>query len=243
MSSGTQSDPTGFETLESFSKIPAFNRWLYDKIKGFMRGQILEIGSGIGNISAFLLKDQLSVSLSDLRPEYTRLLKKKFNGEAHLQAVYDLDLSQPDFVNRHPDLVGKFDTIIALNVIEHIENDSLAVRNAAAMLRKDGRLLILVPAGQWLYNSLDRELSHYKRYSKTSLNNLLKSAGLVISSNRYFNAAAILGWWFSGNILRHKIISPAQLNAYNLLVPVFRIYDWFVTPFTGISVISVGTKK
>ena len=243
MSDGTQSDPTGFETLESFSKIPAFNRWLYDRTKRFMRGQILEIGSGIGNISAFLLKDQLSVSLSDLRPEYTSLLKKKFSGEPHLLGVYDLDLSQPDFINHHTDLVGKFDTIIALNVIEHIENDSLAIRNATAMLRKDGRLLILVPAGQWLYNSLDRELGHYRRYSKSSLNDLLKSAGLVISGNKYFNAAAMLGWWFSGNILRHKIISPAQLNIYNVLVPVFRIFDWLVTPFTGISVISVGTKK
>jgi 2-polyprenyl-3-methyl-5-hydroxy-6-metoxy-1,4-benzoquinol methylase len=243
MSIGIRSDPTGFETLESFSRIPSFNHWLYDKIKGYATGQILEIGSGIGNISVFLLRDQPAVSLSDLRPEYTHLLNKNFKGEQHMQGVYELDLALPDFMHRYPDLLEKFDTVIALNVIEHIGDDELAIRNATSLLRKNGKLVILVPAGQWLYNSLDRELGHCKRYSKKSLNNLLKSAGLEISDSKYFNAAAILGWWFSGNILHEKIISPVKLKVYNLMVPFFRILDWFISGFIGISVISIGSKN
>jgi SAM-dependent methyltransferase len=242
MQQGVHPDPAGFKTLENFSRASAFNHWLYKKITRFARGQILEVGSGIGNISGFLLRDQPAVSLSDLHPEYCQFLERQFGGHPHFQGVYELDLSLPDFKDRYPDLMEKFDTVIALNVIEHISNDTLAVRNAKSLLRDKGVLVILVPAGQWLYNSLDRELGHYKRYSKAGSRALLESAGLTVSDCRYFNAAAIFGWWFSGKILREKIISPAKLVLFNQLVPLFKFVDWFVTPFTGISVISAGTK-
>jgi SAM-dependent methyltransferase len=238
-----RSDPSGFETLEAFSNADAFNRWLFQKISIYVQGQTLEIGSGIGNISAFLLKDQTNVSLSDIRPEYCHLLQIKFGHDPHLQGVYELDLSLVDFCSKHPELLEKFDTVIALNVIEHITDDLLAIRNAKALLRNNGKLIVLVPAGQWLYNSIDRELGHYRRYSKSGLNNLMESAGLVVTGCRYFNAAAIFGWWFSGNILHEKIISPGKLKLYNTMVPFFRMVDWLVTPFTGISLISIGAKK
>jgi 2-polyprenyl-3-methyl-5-hydroxy-6-metoxy-1,4-benzoquinol methylase len=237
-----QSDPTGFETLEALSKADALNQWLYDKIKGFANGQILEIGSGIGNISAHLLKNQPTVTLTDLRPEYCRLLETKFAGHPHLQGIYEMDLVLPDFSVKNSALLGKFDTVIALNVVEHIELDRLAIHNASQLLRKNGRVVILVPAGPWLYNSLDRELGHFKRYTKSGLNNLLESEGFRVQDSLYFNAAAIAGWWISGHMLREKIITSTKLNLYNRLVPLFRIADWFITPFTGVSVISVGVK-
>ncbi len=243
MSLNTQSDPSGFETLEAFSQTLSFNNWLSKKIGIYVKGQILEIGSGIGNISAFLLKDHDHVSLSDLRPEYCNLLRNKFNNDPHLQAVYELDLSSENFNFQYSDLLEKFDTVIALNVIEHIQNDSLAIRNAMSLLKNDAKLIILVPVGKWLYNSIDRELGHYKRYTKTEINELMKSAGLFITHSSYFNAAAILGWWFSGNILHEKILSPAKLKIYNQFIPLFKIADKLITPFTGISVISVGRKK
>ena len=237
-----QSDPTGFETLEALSKADAVNQWLYDKIKRFAQGQILEIGSGIGNISAHLLKNQPTVTLTDLRPEYCRLLETKFAGHPHLQDIYEMDLVLPDFSVKNSALLGKFDTVIALNVVEHIEHDTLAINNARQLLRKNGKLVILVPAGPWLYNSLDRELGHYKRYTKKELNHLMESAGFSVQDSMYFNAAAIAGWWFSGHMLHEKIITSAKLNLYNRFVPLFRIADWFITPFTGVSVISVGVK-
>ncbi len=243
MNTGTHSDPIGFETLEIFSTTSAINQWLYDKIKTFSSGQILEIGSGIGNISAHLLKDQNNVSLSDLRPEYCQLLQRKFGKDLHLKQVYELDLSAEDFKVRYADLLEKFDTVFALNVIEHIEQESLAIQNAKSLLRRNGKLVILVPAGQSLFNSLDRELGHYRRYSKTGLKNVMRTAGFEISYCRYFNAAGILGWWLSGSVFHDKIITSSKLNLFNQLVPMFRILDWFVTPFTGVSVISVGIKN
>src|ERR1700733_12268892 len=139
MTTETYSDPTGFETLETFSRTSAINQWLYDNIRKFASGQILEIGSGIGNISAYLIRDYSNVSLSDLRPEYCQLLQSKFGNNPHFQGVFELDLSLTDFNLQYPGLLGKYDTVIALNVIEHIENDSLAIQNARLLLRPGGK--------------------------------------------------------------------------------------------------------
>jgi 2-polyprenyl-3-methyl-5-hydroxy-6-metoxy-1,4-benzoquinol methylase len=238
-----QTDPTGYETLESFSKAKAFNRWQYDSIKNDLRGDILELGSGIGNISGLLLTDHGRVALSDLRPEYCAHLDRLYHADPHLSGVYELDLSRPDFESCHPSLLGKFDTVIALNVIEHISDDGLTIRNARALLQNGGRLIVLVPSGQWLYNNLDRELGHVRRYSKKGLKDLIEQAGLTVTRTRYFNAAAIAGWWLEGNVLRKKIISPFSLHLYDQMVPVFKFADWFITPFTGISLIAVATKN
>jgi 2-polyprenyl-3-methyl-5-hydroxy-6-metoxy-1,4-benzoquinol methylase len=243
MQKETLTDPSGFETLDAFSRADRFNRWQFSALNRSVKGQILEIGSGTGNISELLLKNHSHVSLSDLRSEYCDLLETKFDNNPHFKGVYQLDLSIDNFDSKYPELLAKFDTVIASNVIEHITPDTLAVRNATALLRNGGRLIILVPAGQWLYNSLDKELGHYKRYSKFKLKSLLESAGLVVRDTRYFNAAAILGWWISGKVLREKTVSVSKMNLYNRLTPLFKITDWFIAPFVGISVISVGVKN
>ncbi len=243
MPSGIPTDPSGLETLEAFSQASAINRWLYEKISRYIQGTVLEIGSGIGNISGYILKDHGSVSLSDLRPEYIPLLKKKFGGDPHLNSILELDLSAEQFDLKYAGLMQQFDSVIALNVIEHIADDAQAIRNALSLLKKNGRLIILVPAGKWLYNQLDQELGHFRRYTRAGLNLLLNSSGLTIADSRFFNAPAIFGWWFSGKILGDKIISSSKLKWYNRLVPVFRKADWFLNPFTGVSVISVGIKN
>ncbi len=243
MHSEAHSDPVGFETLEIFSETTAINRWTFEKIDDFIQGEILEIGSGIGNISGLLLARHMSVYLSDLRQEYNQSLKKKFDNHPHLQGIYLLDLTLPDFKIHYTDLLEKFDTVIALNVIEHIQDDRKAIENACALLRKGGRLVVLVPAIPGLYNSLDLHLSHFRRYSKKALRVLLEGTGLRSLDFRYHNAAAIPGWWLSGSLLKEERITPVKLRFFNRLVPLFRFLDWLVSPFTGISLIASGIKN
>src|ERR1700726_468891 len=119
METPAQSDPSGFETLEAFSTAAAINRWVYEKISRYAQGQVLEIGSGIGNISALLLRDRSTVSLSDLRPEYCGLHEKKLRQDPHLQGVYELDLQWKDFKTKNAGLWAKFDTVTTPNVIEN----------------------------------------------------------------------------------------------------------------------------
>jgi SAM-dependent methyltransferase len=241
--SGLSTDPSGWKTLELFAEAPAFNKWLFDQISPFCKGAVLEAGSGIGNISGLLLDHHFKLTLSDMRAEYCRLLKHKFGASPDLQAVHQLDLALPDFESRYPDLLNRFDTVVALNVVEHIKEDALAVRNAAKLLRNEGNLIVLVPSGRYLYNRFDRELGHYRRYSGKAVSRLLTNAGLQVFYSGYFNSAGIAGWWFSGSVLKKKIIPGSQLKIFDRLVPAFRILDQCTKKIAGLSVISVAAKQ
>jgi SAM-dependent methyltransferase len=241
--SGLPSDPSGWETLELFAETPAFNRWIFDRISPFCKGDVLEAGSGIGNISGLLLNHHFKLTVSDMRAEYCRLLKDKFSGNPDLQAVHQLDLSLPDFETRYPGQLKGFDTVIALNVVEHIQSDALAIRNAAKLLRDNGNLIMLVPAGRYLFNRFDEELGHCRRYSKKTVSGLLANEGLKVLQSAYFNFAGIPGWWFSGSVLRKRIIPGSQIKIFEWLVPVFRIIDRCTKQVAGLSVIGVATKQ
>ncbi|MHA4808122.1 class I SAM-dependent methyltransferase [Flavitalea flava] len=235
-------DPVGLGTLELFSHADAFNRWMFQLVAPYCRGKVLEIGSGIGNISGLLLEQEAQITLSDLRPGYCTHLKQQFHNKANLEGVYQMDLLSADPEKDYPSLIGKFDAVIALNVIEHIGDDGLAVRNCRKFLKPGGRFVILVPAFQALYNGLDKELGHFRRYNRKGLTGLLREEGMKVTDVRYFNGAGILGWWIAGSLLGKKAITSGQLSLYSVFLPVFRLLDKLTTHLTGLSVIAVAEK-
>jgi 2-polyprenyl-3-methyl-5-hydroxy-6-metoxy-1,4-benzoquinol methylase len=238
-----QTDPAGLETLEQFARARQFNRWLFNTIAPWCHGELLEVGSGIGNLSAFFLDHGLRLTATDLRKEYCEVLQKQFGNHPGLQQVVNLDLVDPDFNNRYASLSNAFDTVVALNVVEHIRNDELAIAHCLQMLKPGGRLVILVPAYRWLYNSFDRELGHYKRYNAKRLSLLMERQGMELITTSYFNAAGIFGWWLNGSLLRRKIIPANQLATFDKLVPVLKLIDRITFHRLGLSVIAVGRKK
>lgn len=238
----TLSDPTGLETLENFAAAAAFNKWLFNAVNPYCNGKIIEIGSGIGNLSQYLLQNYASVTLTDLRPEYCAVLKTTFQQHPHLEAVKLLDIARPDFEENNTLLLNKFDTVIALNVIEHIQNDVLALQNCKKLLAKNGQLIILVPAYKKLFNGLDSSLGHFKRYKKSGLAAIFTNQKLQVTASRYFNVAGIFGWWFTGKILHKKLIPGYQLNIFNKLIPLFKFLDKIILNKAGLSVIVVGKR-
>ncbi len=243
LSNINSNDPIGLKTLQYFSKANQFNKWLYDEIKHYQVGTTLEIGSGIGSISSYILQTGNKIILSDLRKYYCELLKKRFKDYENLTDVIQIDLADDQFIFTNNHLLGKFDTIIALNVVEHIENDNEAIQNCYQMLKPNGKLIILVPAFQKLYNTLDKELGHFRRYTKISLGNLLEKENLKVVHTSYFNSTGIPGWFFAGSILRRKLIPENELLIFNKLVSIFRLFDKITKYYFGLSVIAVGIKS
>lgn len=235
-------DLEGQATLEAIAAAPRFNAWMYAVTSRHLTGRILEIGSGIGNISEQFLNDGRSLMLSDIRENYCAHLQETFGNAPTCLGVRLIDLVHPDFSTEYADLLGSFDGVFALNVVEHIENDGLAIQNARLLLRDGGRLVILVPAFQSLYNGFDRALEHYRRYTEGSLRRIFEQQKLTIQCSQYFNLAAIAGWWFSGNVLKKEMIPTGQMRLYNALVPVFKLIDKAVFNRVGISVIVEGVK-
>src|SRR5690606_6610600 len=136
--------------------------------------------------------------------------------------------------------LDSFDTVFALNVIEHIEDDIRAVANCKSLLRRNGTLIILVPSYSFLFNRFDKELGHHRRYNIPHLKNLFIRNDLEIIHSQHFNFAGMLGWYFSGNILKKKTIPEGQIKIYNTLVPMFRIIDKLLFNKVGLSTIVVG---
>lgn len=236
-------DEEGLETLRVISDATNFNNWTFEAIRPWCTGTILEIGSGIGNISDRFISRKADITLTDIRNNYLAHLKEKYPHLADENKIRHLDLVHPDFDNTYSDLFSQFDSVFALNVVEHIEDDHKAVSNAFKFLKPGGRLILLMPAYQSLYNNFDRELYHFRRYNRSEMIQLLLHSGCSNISSFYFNAAGIPGWIFSGNFLRYKTIPQSQMNLFDKLVPVFRLVDRLLMKKTGLSVIGIGEKK
>jgi SAM-dependent methyltransferase len=234
-------DLEGLNTLETLAKAEKLNHWFYETIAPYCKGNVLEIGSGLGNISQFFIQNKTDITLSDLRNNYLEALTKRFPNFDQNKFI-TLDLVHPNFDSEYKHLFNHFDTIFALNVVEHILEDQQAINNCYKLLKKEGHLIVLVPAYQALYNRFDKELHHYKRYTQKSLNALFNIANLQIIHNQYFNFTGIFGWIFSGKILNKKLIPEGQVSFYNKLVPLFKIIDKCIFNTIGLSVITIGKK-
>jgi 2-polyprenyl-3-methyl-5-hydroxy-6-metoxy-1,4-benzoquinol methylase len=236
-------DPEGHETLSAIAQADNFNNWMYNTIKPYCKGKILEIGSGVGNISQFFIEDKVEILLTDIRDNYCEALREKFSNKANLLGVENIDIVDKDFETRYAKYIGTFDTVFALNVIEHIENDKLAIANCKKLLAKGGNLIILVPAYQWLYNNFDKELYHFRRYLAKQMRSLFVANDITVKRSFNFNALGIVGWFTSGKFLKKKIIPPSQMRFYNIIVPIARLLDALVLRKMGLSAIVIGEKK
>ena len=158
-------DEKGYQTLEVIAKADKFNQWMFETIRPYCRGSILEIGSGIGNISRFFIQNGYSITLSDTDEDYIDQLKKTFK-ETN---VHPIDLVHGDFQEKYARLFQTYDTVIFLNVLEHIDNDEQAIENCRYLLKPGGSLVVLVPAYSFLFSKMDRELQHHRRYTSKKL--------------------------------------------------------------------------
>jgi SAM-dependent methyltransferase len=228
---------TGGRTLETFADTPRLNAWIYSKISDGVRGDVLEIGSGIGNISRLIRPMAAHLVVTDTEPHYLDDLRRVFAGDDGVEvAAYDLDGPPPPEV-----AARRYDAIVAVNVIEHIENDHALVARLASLLRPGGSLLIYVPACPSAFGSLDVALGHFRRYTPESLRTLLRSAALDPGPLRYVNLLGLGGWFVNGRLLRRKLLPPRGIALFERLVPLVRLEDKITLPI-GLGLCTRATK-
>jgi SAM-dependent methyltransferase len=231
-------DGAGFETLEVMREAPQYNAWQYSRIAPYVGRRVCEIGSGIGNMSARLLSTDREVAvLTDTDDYYLSVLRQTF---ASSPRVFVERLTLPDARAGERFRRYELDTVVALNVIEHIEDDAGAIRTIADLLRPGGRFVMLVPALPALHGTLDQELGHYRRYTARSVADRLRSGGFKVDRIFYFNLVGALGWWLNAKVLRRRRIPLRDLRRFDALVPLLRHEAHIRLPL-GQSVIGVGT--
>jgi glycosyltransferase involved in cell wall biosynthesis len=228
----------GARILDSLSETHRFNRWMADTIRGYVGAHVLEIGAGIGNMSQHLASHRKSYIASDYDAEHVARLR------ARLQSRPNVSLMRCDLSCEHDfsPIQGQSDTVICLNVLEHIEDDAGGLRNIASALRPGGRAIILVPQDQRIYGTLDTVLGHYRRYSEPELRTRMEAAGFQMETVLHFNRITRPGWFWNGRILKRQHFSRFQLYIFDRMVWLWRRLDRFI-PWPSVSIIGIGRKK
>lgn len=230
-------DEYGSRILVELERTRHFNGWMADVLRPHLGDRVLEIGAGIGNLTSQFIPREFYVA-SDINPHYLRYLQSYAGGKPFLQ-VRKLDVEEPgDFAG----LEGKVDTVVALNVIEHVPHPDVAMRNIFNTLAPGGRAVILVPQHPALYGTLDTGLGHFLRYTPEGLKTLMTSAGFDVVKMFDFNRVSAPAWWLNGRVLKRQTFSRVQLKMFDAALPIFRRLDWLL-PWTGISVIGIGVKQ
>jgi 2-polyprenyl-3-methyl-5-hydroxy-6-metoxy-1,4-benzoquinol methylase len=231
-----EDDDPGYKTLRRLRHARRYNEWVWDQLAPHIGDRVLEIGCGVGNFTRFL-RNRERVVATDNNQRYLELVGRSL---AHFDnvSVRHINWEDPDLDS----LRGEgFDTILCLNVLEHIENDDGALATFAALLKPGGRLVLQVPALRKLYGEIDRAIGHYRRYERNALATQLQAHGFEIEEARYFNLPGVLGWYANSVLLRRRAVPGLQARLANLLVPWLRIERrWKLR--MGMSLIAVGRK-
>jgi SAM-dependent methyltransferase len=141
-----------------------------------------------------------------------------------------------------PRLRGRFDCVVAINVLEHVADDAAFFQNCCACLRRGGRLVLLVPAMRSLFGSIDEADSHIRRYGKADLRRLAAGSGLRILTLRYMNLPGAIGWYYHGKIRRLRVHEAGDLSLFERLVPLFRCAESLIPPPFGLSIVFAAEK-
>jgi ubiquinone/menaquinone biosynthesis C-methylase UbiE len=217
-----------------------FNDWMYRHIKAGLNekmGNILEVGSGLGTISEKIIRDMepsAHITLTDVSVPYIQSLKIKYSSFKNV-SVYRMDLNMREEYSR----IGyeKYDSIVAINVLEHVKDDLLALHEIYKMLTKGGTLIILVPCYKFLYNVIDKNIGHYRRYTKKGLYDKIKETNFTTVRMHYFNTMGVVGWYLNGNVLKNDGINPTASRWFDRLVPVLDYLDRITFNRIGLSLI------
>jgi SAM-dependent methyltransferase len=235
--------PPGAETWDGLTNQGAlagaehYNRWIVDQVRPWAGRRILDAGCAVGNVTRYWLDRDLVVAI-ELLDGFVRRVRDRLGGYPNFR-VFQYDLAD----ERVRGLASfRFDTVTCFNVLEHVEADERGLANFHALLRPGGHLLLLVPAGRWLYGTLDAAENHRRRYRREELRAKALRAGFRIVRLIYMNFPGVFGWFVNGRILRRRTLPERQLALYDRVVPWVAAVERVFPPLVGQSLLLVARK-
>lgn len=221
--------------LEAMSCADNYRRWILAEFLPYLRGSVAEVGAGVGSFSKLILEADVS-RLTAFEPAgnmYT-VLHESLQCDKRAQAVNAFFAHQP--------IRQCFDSIVYINVLEHIKDDGFELSTVHATIAPQGHLLLFVPALPWLYSDFDRQIGHFRRYTKHSLTNLVEQAGFSVVKARYFDLAGIFPWYIHFTLLKNSMSKGCVALYDRLVVPGSRLAEKNLVPPLGKNLLVVARK-
>ncbi|MFP5246517.1 MAG: glycosyltransferase [Thermoanaerobaculia bacterium] len=231
-----ESEASGYVTLERMGRLSNYNNWIWQAIAPYVGNRVLEVGAGIGNMTRVLYGRDLIVA-TDYELPYVHILQNRFSRNPTIK-VERIDLESDDTLELKK---YEFDTVVCLNVLEHIEHDSAALRRLYEVLVPGGRLALFVPADQALFGTMDTQVGHFRRYSREELQARIEEAGFTTEKIVYQNVFGRFGWWLNGRVLKRTHLPSGQSRLFDAFVPLLRRVEPR-NPRKGLSLIAIARK-
>ena len=224
-------------------------RWhnLRELVKKYVVGKyILDAGCGTGHTTLELLNSGYDVTAIDSSQEMVDFTQSILKESDYRGEVYFLDLTNTNVLGEN-----KFDTVVCLDVLEHIEDDELAIKNLYHVLKKNGHLIVSVPALRFLYGLRDKRIGHYRRYKRYELIEKLKAAGFEIVDLRYWNLLGVLPFLFSEKVLHKGVYEEMRYSRKSSFsIALNALFDWWFSTIEntvrmpiGLTLIAICRKR
>lgn len=224
----------GQVTLESMGQATWYNNWTINIFKSYLRGTILEVGCGIGNFTKMLIPYGKIYAL-DIDKTCIAKTKQKVKNSANI-GFGDIENGLYFFKNK------RFDTIVCINVLEHIENDKKALSNMNKLLKRAGTLILLVPSHPILFGEIDRAIGHYRRYTENRIKIDLKRLRLKVVFAKKINFLGAIGWFISGKVLKEVSVNGKKLKLFDRIAPFILPWEEKIEPPLGTSILVIAKK-
>ena len=225
--------------LEAMSFAQNYHRWILEEIFPYLGPKTAEIGAGMGNFSEFLLESNNIEQMFSYEPDKDmfEILQDKFANNPRIETIND-------FFSAQSVTDKKLDSVVLINVLEHIEKDERALSEINSTMTDNGHLLIFVPALQKLFSETDRVLGHFRRYQKAELRAKVESAGFKIKKLEYFDFTGIFPWFFVVRVLKKDPLVSANVDLYDkLAIPIIKRFEKVFSPPIGKNLILIAQKK
>jgi SAM-dependent methyltransferase len=227
----------GYNTLARMDQAPRYNAWLGAKLRKHLGPRVLEIGAGIGTITRELLTGRELVIALEADPFYVERLKNAFRSEPRVRPVH-ASVEATDWEGLAQE---GLDSVVLSNVLEHIEDDGLAIRQFRRVLPRGGNLVILVPALPALFGTIDQAIGHFRRYTPETLRRVIEAGAFRLESLQWMNILGIPGWFLNGRVLKRRSVPPLQLRVYDRIAPLLARAESVIKLPIGMSLLAVAT--
>ena len=225
--------------LEVMQAAVNYCTWITDEIRPYVQGRCLEVGAGCGTLSRFLLRTNVQ-SLFCLEPAANLIAQLQIAVQCAQKPVEVINATLEEFTAATNE---RFESLVCINVLEHIPDDQRALQQLVELLHPNGYLCVYVPALPQLFGSMDTTFGHQRRYTRERLKVLVHRAGLRIEKLYFLNSVGVVAWWLLGKIFRQRTVTLAQVQRYDrLLIPLIRRLERIISPPIGQNLLLVAQQ-